>query len=85
MPANPDWNAAPFGDGAGFLDVGYTPATGVRSSSSVAYLHPIMGKRQNLTIMTETRALRIVAELVVGAAQGDGGVVLAHAGAGQRL
>jgi choline dehydrogenase len=62
VPANPDWNAAPFGDGAGFLDVGYTPETGVRSSSSVAYLHPIMGKRQNLTIMTETRALRIVVD-----------------------
>ena len=26
---------APFHDGAGFLDVGYDPATGVRSSSSV--------------------------------------------------
>ena len=35
VPANPDWNAAPFRDGAGFLDVGYDPETGVRSSSSV--------------------------------------------------
>ena len=30
---NTDWNAAPFRDGVGFLDVGYDPATGVRSSS----------------------------------------------------
>ena len=45
VQANPDWNAAPFHDGAGFLDVGYDPETGVRSSSSVAYLHPIMGRR----------------------------------------
>ncbi len=33
VQANPDWNAGPFPDGAGFLDVGYDPATGVRSSS----------------------------------------------------
>src|SRR5689334_15547459 len=30
VPANPDWNAAPFSDGVGFLDVGYDPATGIR-------------------------------------------------------
>ena len=39
---NVDWNAAPYRDGAGFLDVGYDPATGVRSSSSVMYLHPAL-------------------------------------------
>ena len=54
VQANPDWNAAPFHDGVGFLDVGYDPETGVRSSSSVAYLHPIMGRRPNLTILTDT-------------------------------
>ncbi len=59
VPADPDWNAAPFRDGAGFLDVGYDPETGVRSSSSVSYLHPIMGRRPNLTLMLEARALRV--------------------------
>jgi choline dehydrogenase len=59
VPADPDWNAAPFRDGAGFLDVGHDPQTGVRSSSSVSYLHPIMGRRPNLTPMLETRALRV--------------------------
>ena len=54
VPANPDWNAAPFRDGAGFQDIGYDPETGVRSSSSVSYLHSIMGRRENLTIMLET-------------------------------
>ncbi|MDQ6773623.1 MAG: GMC family oxidoreductase N-terminal domain-containing protein [Candidatus Dormibacteraeota bacterium] len=83
VPANPDWNAAPFRDGAGFLDVGYTPATGVRSSSSVAYLHPIMGRRDNLTLMLETRALRV--EIAGGRATGvtvagaDGQTRLVHA------
>jgi choline dehydrogenase-like flavoprotein len=59
VQANPDWNAEPFRDGVGFLDVGYDPATGVRSSSSVAYLHPIMGKRPNLDIRTETWVRRV--------------------------
>ncbi len=59
VPANPDWNAAPFKDGAGFDDVGYDPETGVRSSSAVSYLHPIMGKRANLTIMLETWVRRV--------------------------
>ena len=48
----------PFRDGAGFLDVGYDGATGVRSSSSVMYLHPILG-RPNLTLQTESRAVRL--------------------------
>jgi choline dehydrogenase len=59
VQANPDWNAAPFHDGVGFLDVGYDPETGVRSSSSVAYLHPIIGKRPNLTVLTETWVRRV--------------------------
>jgi choline dehydrogenase len=59
VDTNTDWNAGPFPDGAGFLDVGYNADTGVRSSSSVMYLHPIMGKRSNLEVRTDTRAHRI--------------------------
>ena len=59
VQANPDWNAGPFRDGVGFLDVGYDPATGIRSSSSVAYLHPIMGSRPNLTVKLETWVRRV--------------------------
>ena len=33
---------------------------GTRSSSSVSYLHPIMGKRPNLEVRTEVRAKRVV-------------------------
>ena len=57
---HPDWNAGPFPNGAGFLDVGYDPASGVRSSASVMYLHPIMDTRPNLTVRCETRAMRLV-------------------------
>jgi choline dehydrogenase len=56
---NVDWNAAPFHDGAGFLDVGYDAATGIRSSSSVMYLHPILTSRTNLDLQTRSRAMRI--------------------------
>src|SRR5579862_9596273 len=35
---NVDWNAGPFRDGAGFLDVGYNASNGVRSSSAVMYM-----------------------------------------------
>jgi choline dehydrogenase len=54
-----DWNRAPYSNGAGFLDVGYNSATGVRSSSSVMYLHPILGSRSNLDTQTRSRAVRL--------------------------
>ncbi len=56
---NPEWNDGPFPDGAGFLDVGYNTQTGVRSSSSVMYLHPIMDSRANLEVRCDTRVQRI--------------------------
>ncbi|HEY3682572.1 MAG TPA: GMC oxidoreductase [Streptosporangiaceae bacterium] len=57
VPVVDDFNAKPFADGAGFFSVAYQPRNGNRrSSASVAYLHPIMGTRPNLTIMTETWA-----------------------------
>ena len=61
VPVVEDFNAAPFSDGVGFLSVGYDPATGIRQSSSVAYLHPVLG-RPNLTLLTDTRALRLLLE-----------------------
>ena len=60
VPVREDWNAAGYRDGAGFLPIGYDPDTGVRSSSSVAYLHPILGTRGNLEVLTQTRVLRVV-------------------------
>ncbi|WP_306209912.1 GMC family oxidoreductase [Actinoplanes sp. RD1] len=53
-----DFNAGPFAEGAGFFPVAYDPATGHRQSSSVAYLHPHLG-RPNLTIRTGTWAFAL--------------------------
>jgi choline dehydrogenase-like flavoprotein len=57
VPVPGDFNAKPFAEGAGFLPIGYHPETGVRSSASVAYLHPHLD-RPNLTLCTETWAYR---------------------------
>jgi choline dehydrogenase len=74
---NVDWNAAPYRDGAGFLDVGYNFANGVRSSSSVMYLHPIMDSRANLSVQCETRAMRLEVQggraVAVHVQRADGG------------
>ncbi|WP_255657646.1 GMC family oxidoreductase [Actinoplanes sp. L3-i22] len=72
VPVLDDFNAAPFADGAGFLPVGYYPETGIRSSASVAYLHPHLA-RPNLTIMTETWAYHLDPErgVTVRTAGGD--------------
>lgn len=59
IPVQEDWNAGGYADGTGWLPIGYTPETGVRSSSSVAYLHPIMDERPNLEVITGARALRV--------------------------
>jgi choline dehydrogenase-like flavoprotein len=60
IPVRERWNDGPFCDGTGFLELGYYPETGVRSSSSVDYLHPIAADRANLHMELETRVLRVV-------------------------
>ncbi|KAM0755690.1 putative oxidoreductase [Meredithblackwellia eburnea MCA 4105] len=40
--------------GVGWLSIAYTPEDGKRSSASVAYVHPIMGKRSNLHLYLES-------------------------------
>jgi choline dehydrogenase-like flavoprotein len=58
VPVHKNFNDAPFVDGTGFFPVGYHPGTGLRSSASVAYLHPFLD-RPNLTIRTSTWAYRL--------------------------
>ncbi|MEV6342408.1 GMC oxidoreductase [Actinoplanes sp. NPDC051851] len=75
VPVYEDFNAQPFADGTGFFPVGYHPETGVRSSASVAYLHPYLD-RPNLTILTETWAYHLDPERGVTVRGADGEVTL---------
>ncbi|MFD0481384.1 GMC family oxidoreductase [Kineococcus sp. GCM10028916] len=63
VPRRHTWNDLPEGEdltcGAGFFEIGYDPATGVRSSASVAYLHPVLD-RPNLHVVLGRRAVRLV-------------------------
>jgi choline dehydrogenase-like flavoprotein len=52
--------ADPSPNGVGFLSIAYTPHDGKRSSASVAYIHPILGKRDNLTLLLETWCSKLV-------------------------
>ena len=76
VPIREDFNAQPFADGTGFFPVGYYPETGIRSSSSVAYLHPHLD-RPNLTIRTGTWAYKLDTEgdRVTGVRVDDGEVI----------
>lgn len=71
LPARSNWNSdadfAGTGTGAGFFEIGYTPESHLRSSTSVHYLHDVIGTRANLTVRHGLRAVRILIE--------DGGAV----------
>lgn len=59
VPRVEGFNRRPFNDGVGFFDLAYHPENNKRSSASVAYLHPVMDERPNLTILLETWAHRL--------------------------
>jgi choline dehydrogenase-like flavoprotein len=48
--------------GAGFFELGYEPATNVRGSTSIWYLHPLLGRRPNLHLVTGARVTRVLVE-----------------------
>ncbi|TIC00358.1 putative oxidoreductase [Wallemia mellicola] len=49
-------------EGVGWLSIAYTPEDGHRSSASVAYMHPIIGKRPNLHLMLNTWVEKLIIE-----------------------
>ncbi|MBQ1090794.1 GMC family oxidoreductase [Streptomyces sp. B93] len=59
VPRVEGFNKKPFTEGVGFFDLAYHPEDNKRSSASVAYLHPVMDARPNLTILLETWAYRL--------------------------
>ncbi|MET7985563.1 GMC oxidoreductase [Streptomyces sp. NPDC005281] len=59
VPLVEGFNRQPFTEGAGFFDLAYHPEDNKRSSASVAYLHPVMDERLNLTLLLETWAYKL--------------------------
>ncbi|MEU4468428.1 GMC oxidoreductase [Streptomyces sp. NPDC024017] len=59
VPRVDGFNKKPFTEGVGFFDLAYHPENNKRSSASVAYLHPVMDERPNLTILLETWAYKL--------------------------
>lgn len=66
LPARSRWNSdagfAQTGRGAGFFEIGYTPASHLRSSTSVHYLHEVIGTRDNLDVRHGMHADRVLIE-----------------------
>lgn len=59
VPRRESWNDTEFSSGAGFFEIGYEPETHRRSSTSHAYIEPIIGTRPNLAVETGMRVLRL--------------------------
>lgn len=62
IPAIEAWPTEKISGGAGYLNIGYDPDSGLRSSSSVAYLHGVHERRDNLQLILESRALALELE-----------------------
>jgi len=66
LPARRAWNSDPgfaaTGVGAGFFEIGYTPQTHLRSSTSVHYLHDAIADRDNLVVEHGQHAERLLLE-----------------------
>lgn len=81
LPARTAWNSDPdfaeTGRGAGFFEIGYTPETHLRSSTSVHYLHEAIRTRPNLRIRHGLQAVKVLVEngraVGVVVRDGDGG------------
>ncbi|HJQ04619.1 MAG TPA: GMC oxidoreductase [Nocardioides sp.] len=84
IPTLESWPTAEIREGAGYLDLGYDPDTGLRSSSSIAYLHGILGIRSNLHLLLERRVTAVELEdgraVGVRAVGADGSELLVRAG-----
>jgi len=59
VPRVEGFNKKPFTEGVGFFDLAYHPENNKRSSASVAYLHPVLDERRNLTLYLESWAHKL--------------------------
>ncbi|TYB66677.1 GMC family oxidoreductase [Nonomuraea sp. PA05] len=65
LPVQERWNDGRLDDspnGVGFFEVGYTPRTGVRASTSIHYVHPARAEGRGPAVLTGLRAVRVLFE-----------------------
>jgi choline dehydrogenase-like flavoprotein len=63
VPEQDRWNDGRLDErsaGAGFFEVGYTPETNLRASTSIHYLHPARAAGTGPRVLTGLRAVRVV-------------------------
>ncbi|MFY0408039.1 GMC family oxidoreductase [Solicola sp. PLA-1-18] len=63
LPVQDRWNDGRLDGtptGTGFFEVGYTPETNLRSSTSVHYLHPARARGEGPVVLTGLRAVRVL-------------------------
>ena len=63
VPEQDRWNDGRLDErpaGAGFFEVGYTPETNMRASTSIHYLHPARAAGAGPCVLTGLRAVRVV-------------------------
>jgi choline dehydrogenase-like flavoprotein len=63
VPEQERWNDGRLDEdsvGAGFFEVGYTPETNLRSSTSIHYLHPARAAGTGPAVLTGLRVLRVL-------------------------
>jgi choline dehydrogenase-like flavoprotein len=65
VPTQEQWNDGRLDDraaGAGFFEVGYSPETNLRASTSICYLHPARAAGTGPRVLTGLRAVRVLLE-----------------------
>lgn len=63
VPEQDRWNDGRLDErsaGAGFFEVGYTPETNLRASTSIHYLHPARAAGNGPRVLTGLRAVRVI-------------------------
>ncbi|MEU1305907.1 GMC family oxidoreductase [Streptomyces shenzhenensis] len=80
LPVQDEWNDGRLdadARGTGFFEVGYTPESNLRSSTSIYYVHELADSRPNLHVVTGARARRVILERSTGGTLRATGVELA--------
>ncbi|GAA0982927.1 GMC family oxidoreductase N-terminal domain-containing protein [Acrocarpospora macrocephala] len=75
LPVRERWNDGRLDEspsGVGFFEVGYTPETNLRASTSIHYVHPARAQGRGPVVLTGLRAVRILFEHEAGGLRARG-------------